>query len=427
MTDAFDNRIATIAQQLSGAARDVRILSHISWDASVREAFFAAGARELPRPEYPPYNADPVLEAVASARALIQNSDVDQWLERQALALERSARMLASAGTADFYLHSRDLYGAPGDVLLDQNTTSLALAADFDSALSSLDGVSSEFLPNEQVSADQLATEITSAVEQMFGQDAPEVSVVDELSANALAGAQRIRVRRDAIFNDKDVSQLIHHEAGIHVATSLNGLAQSHLPILAASHPGTTRTQEGLAVFSEFITGSMDPDRLRRLSDRIIAIQMAVDGADFLEVYEYFLERTRGDDRQAFENARRVFRGGDLRGGAPFTKDIVYLDGLLRVHNFLRSAVSSGRADCLPLLFCGKLDLEDIPVLCELHAKGLCFAPRFLPSWVSDMRFLLSYLAYSAFLNTIDLKRVAQHYDELLRSAPLVEWSVNNV
>ncbi len=426
MTNNFDQRIVAIAGRLSDAARDVRILRHVSWDASVREAFFSSGARELPRPEYPHYDASPVLEKITYARALMQTSDADQWLARQALALEHSARMLASAGTADFYLHSRELYGAPGDVLLDQSTTSLALAADFDTALSSLDGFSSDLLPSESVGAEQLAEEISLAVGQMFGSDAPEVSVVDELSANALAGAQRIRVRRDAIFNDKDVSQLIHHEAGIHVATSLNGLAQMRLPILAASHPGTTRTQEGLAVFAEFITGSMDPERLRRLSDRIIAIQMAVDGADFLQVYEYFLERTRGDERQAFENARRVFRGGDLRGGAPFTKDIVYLDGLLRVHNFLRSVVSSGRADCLPLLFCGKLDLEDIPVLCDLHARGLCFPPRFLPSWVSDMRFLLSYLAYSAFLNTIDLKRVTQHYDELLQSAPLVELSIDN-
>lgn len=426
MTDACNQRIVTIAGRLTDAAREVRILSHISWEASVRSDFFASGGKELPQPVYPHYDPQPVLDKVASARALMQTSEIDQWLERQALALERSAHMLAGVGTADFHLYSCELYGAPGDVLLDQNSTSLALAAEFDEVLSSLDGIDRELLPNQRVAATELADEIERAVAQMFGADAPEVSVVDELSANALAGAQRIRVRRDAIFNDKDVSQLIHHEAGIHVATSLNGLAQRHLPILASSHPGTTRTQEGLAVFAEFITGSIDPDRLRRLSDRIIAIQMAVDGADFLQVYEYFLERTRGDERQAYENARRVFRGGDLRGGAPFTKDIVYLDGLLRVHNFLRSVAASGRADCLPLLFCGKLDLEDIPVLCELHARGLCLAPRFLPAWVSDMRFLLSYLVYSAFLNTIDLKRVTRHYDELLQSAPLVELSIEN-
>lgn len=421
MSERDRQRVVSIAQILAQAARKVRILRHISWDASVRESFFASGACELPQPSYPGYDPGPVLELLTQARALMQTSAIDDWLERQATALQHAATMLAACGTADFFLHSRALYGALGDVLLDHSSTSLALAADFDSALSSLDGFADQLLPRRQVSGETLAQEMQHAVEQMFGADAPEISLVDELSANALAGAQRIRLRRDAVFTDKDVSQLIHHEAGIHVATSLNGIAQTQLPILAASHPGTTRTQEGLAVFAEFITGSMDPDRLRRLSDRIIAIQMAVDGADFLEVYGYFLEQTRGQQRQAFENARRVFRGGDVRGGVPFTKDIVYLDGLLRVHNFLRSAVANGRADCLPLLFCGKLDLEDIPVLCELHARGLCLSPRFLPPWVSDMRFLLSYLAYSAFLNTIDLKRVTQHYNKLLKTAPLVE------
>ena len=58
-----------------------------------------------------------------------------------------------------------------------------------------------------------------------------------------------------------------------------NGLAQADLKILAAGHPDTTKTQEGLAVFSEFITGSIELNRLRRLSDRIIAIQMAIEGA----------------------------------------------------------------------------------------------------------------------------------------------------
>jgi len=110
-----------------------------------------------------------------------------------------------------------------------------------------------------------------------------------------------------------------------------------------------------------------------------------------------------------------------LTGGAPFTKDIVYLDGLIRVHNFLRALVANGRADCMLLLFCGKLDLEDIPVLCELSQMGLCKEPRYLPAWASDMRFLLSYLAYSGFLNTIGLRQISSHYENLLRGAPLVE------
>ena len=420
MSESFAQRITGVCELLHDAARKTRVLSHLGWHSSVREKFFDAGARELPVVQYPDYDATPVLEQINHARRQLQGSSIDNWLGRQADAINNSAQMLINTGTPAFFEFSRRLYGAPDDTLLDGMSTSLTLARTFDQALDTLQGFDPAFLPEREVTSEEMAAKIEQAVAQLFADDAPEVTLVDELSANALAGSERIRIRRSAQFNDKDIAQLIHHEAGIHVGTSLNGKHQQQLPILAASHAGTTRTQEGLAVFSEFITGSMDLERLRRLADRTIAIKMAVDGADFLEVYRYFLERT-GAEVQAFENTRRVFRGGVISGGAPFTKDIVYLDGLIRVHNFLRTLVAQGRPDCLLLMFCGKLDLEDIPVLAELSQAGLCHRPRYLPGWASDMRFLLSYLAYSAFLNTINLQTVGSHYEQLLDDAPLVE------
>lgn len=67
-------------------------------------------------------------------------------------------------------------------------------------------------------------------------------------------------------------------------------------------------------MFAEIISGTIELDRLRRLADRVFSIQMAIEGADFLQVYDYFLERT-GNPDQSFENARRVFRGGVITGG----------------------------------------------------------------------------------------------------------------
>lgn len=420
MTESSLQRVTTICEVLHDAARRTRVLTHLGWHSSVREQFLKTGARELPVVEYPAFDAAPVLSQIEHARSMMQSSSIDSWLERQAEALHNSAQMLINTGTPAFFDYSRRLYGAPDDPLIDGKSTSLTLAESFDQTLVSLRDFDRGFLPQRDVSSEQMAESIEQAVHKLFAEDAPAVLLVDELSANALAGSERIRIRRDAQFNDKDIAQLIHHEAGIHVTTSLNGKYQQQLPLLGASHAGTTCTQEGLAVFAEFITGSMDLERLRRLAERTIAIKMAADGADFIQVYQYFLERT-GAEVQAFENTRRVFRGGVLGGGAPFTKDIVYLDGLIRVHNFLRTLVSQGRPDCLPLLFCGKLDLEDIPVLAELSQAGLCQRPRYLPEWAGDMRFLLSYLAYSAFLNTIDLQAVGSHYEQLLRNAPLVE------
>ena len=80
--------------------------------------------------------------------------------------------------------------------------------------------------------------------------------------------------------------------------------------------------------------------------------------------------------------------------------------------------VSAGRADCLRLIFAGKLDLEDIPVLAMLMQNGLCQPPKFLPTWASDIRFLLCYLTYSSFLNNIDLSKVRMKYRNIIDSLP---------
>ena len=140
---------------------------------------------------------------------------------------------------------------------------------------------------------------------------------------------------------------------------------------------------------------------------------MAIDGADFIEVYRFYKEKnTRKED--AFENTRRVFRGGVITGGSPFTKDIVYLDGLLNVHNFLRTVVSEGRADLLPLLFVGKLDIADMAELVEFKKMGLISDPKYLPPWIKDIRFLLTYLAYSSFLNSVKLVNMKTHYRSMI-------------
>lgn len=414
------DRIRQVAKLLRDAERPVRILRTVAWPARVREEFFASGERELPRPRYEPLDPTVTLELVAEARRLaVADDDIDEWLRRQAWAIELGARMLAAVGTRELHTLSVELYGEPASLLNDQSSTSLDLARAFEQTLT--DANTLNLGPATEHTAEEIAERVSRAVTKHFGARAPQVHIVDELSANALAQTGDIKLRRGARFTDRDAAQLVQHEAFIHIATSLNGRDQVDLPILAAGHPGTTRTQEGLAVFAEFISGAIDPDRLGRLADRVLAIQMAQDGADFLDVYRWFLVQTGSRD-QAFENTRRVFRGGTLTGGAPFTKDVVYLDGLLRVHNFLRAAVMSGRSDCLRLLFAGKIEIEDVPALCHLSEIGLLRPPTFLPPWAQDLRFLVAYLAYSGFLNQVDLAKIRAHYDALLADAPPVAF-----
>lgn len=420
-SDTEIERIKKVASLLYAAARPVRILRSIDWPPTVKEEFFANGARELPKVSYVGFDSTPTIETVREARRLIVPiSPIDLWFERQADSIEGGARMLAGMGTAVLFEHARRLYGEPTAPLRYHPATSLELAQRIQAVIEQLARIDLGVAPPAYRTAEDVVQTIEGAVNRHFGEEAPQVKIVDKLSANALATASTIRIRRDARFTDRDAAQLLNHEAYIHVATSLNGRTQTDLPVLAAAHPCTTRTQEGLAVFAEIISGTMELDRLRRLADRIFAIQMAIEGADFLEVYRYFLERT-GNPDQAFENARRVFRGGVLTGGTPFTKDVVYLFGLLQVSNAIRAIFAAGRSDCLRLLFCGKLDLQDIPALAELARMGLCRLPRYLPPWASDLRSLLALLTYSTFINQIDMTPMIAVAEKMLESAPIVE------
>jgi uncharacterized protein (TIGR02421 family) len=418
-------RIGAVTGLLYSACKPLRILRSVAWSAEVKEAFLAGGGRELPQVTYPAFDPAPSIEAVREARRrIVPVTTIDLWLERHAQSIELAARMLAAVGTPAFFEYGRQIYGEPTAPLRYVPLTPLELAQSVLDTIGQLAHIDIQVGPPAWHPAEQVAEDLERAVRAHFGEQAPAVELVDTLSANALATSRAIRIRRDARFTDRDFGQLLHHEAYVHVATSINGKAQTALPLLAAGHPGTTRTQEGLAVFAELVSGSIELDRLRRLADRVLAIQMAIEGADFLDVYRHFLERSDDPD-QAFESARRVFRGGVITGGAPFAKDLVYLSGLLSVNYFIRASFAAGRADCLSLLFCGKLDLFDIPALCELHALGLCRAPRFLPPWISDPRYLLAVLTFSTFTGGLSMEPLVEVVDKLLDSAPIVRMPLS--
>jgi uncharacterized protein (TIGR02421 family) len=346
---------------------------------------------------------------------------VDDWLESVAESIELTARMLAARGTESFLAYNRDLYGTPHTPLRYDLTTPYELAERVHEVLSGLDRIGLSFDVRRDHSAQEVADILSSGVIAHFGpDDAPAIKIVDELSANALATATKIKVRSGARFTARDAAQLLNHEAFIHVLTAVNGRYQTGLPILAIGHPGTTRTQEGLAVFSEFVSGTLELDRFRRLADRVLGVQMVIDGADFVELFMWFSDRSP-DPEQAFESTRRNFRGGPATGGAPFTKDCVYLSGFLAVSTFIRAAFVEERLDCVGALFAGKLDLFDIPALVELRRLGLCRSPVHRPPWVLDPGWALTWLTYSTFVSAIDLAAVSDAVGHVLNRAPQLD------
>ena len=408
-------RIKDNSSKLFEISKQIKILRYLAWDKSVRTTFLNSKSQTIPKVEYPKFDSSELRASLKKLKSLNGDTPYDKWLEDKMNDILSSIDLLQSSGTKQFLKKSEQIYGSPNFVLRDGKTSTLQLAKKFEALIDSHLEHFSESLQVNPIPVANVKKNIEERIQPIFGSKSPKIIIEDQLSARATASSKRIRLRRGASFTNKDVDQLINHEAFIHVATTLNGRQQTNVKILGAKTGSITKTQEGLAVFSEFITGCIDVNRMYRISDRVIAIQMAIDGADFIEVYRFFLKRDGKTRTQAFEDARRVFRGGVLSGGAPFTKDIVYLDGLIRVHNFFRSAILRGKKNAIEILFSGKADLEDVPILLKMKKDGLIEDPIFLPEWVTDMNYLVSYFVFSNFVGKMDYGSVDDFYGSLFK------------
>ena len=396
--------------QLVGAVGGIKLLGLTSWPAALQAPFLASVARGnpvLPQVSYPRLDFSDTRRALAAISAQCDPTHpIGLYVQRSAHSWDLAAGLLESLGTAAVDHYSVELFGAPEHPLPGNGPSTREAARHFIQIAQELDH---ELLaPEEQVpvSATALQLQLQSDLDAFFESRIISVQLDPELISKAAAGPTRIRLRTSARFSAYDRAQLFHHEALVHSLTALNGREQPHLPSLALSSPRVTATQEGLATFAEQITGSIDIERLKRISLRTEAIAMAREGADFIQVFRYFCEAGQNNE-ESFASAQRVFRGVPPTGGAAFTKDTVYLRGLVSVHTFFRHMLAEDRLQVCRWLFAGKMSLHDAIAFAPLFEEGILRPPRWLPHWVSRANGLAGMLAFSLFANRIRMDQLA--------------------
>ncbi|HYG07278.1 MAG TPA: flavohemoglobin expression-modulating QEGLA motif protein [Stenotrophomonas sp.] len=409
--DADVARHTALDARLVAAVRGIRLLGLTSWPSSLQAPFLesvAQGRPRLPQVVYPKLDfGDVRRELAAIASAADPQHPLGVYLRASVHSWDLAAALLESLGTAAAGEYSAQLFGLPDDPMPGQGPTTRQAANHFIQIARELDH---ELLSPEEhipVSATALQLQLQSDLDEFFDQRMITVELDPDLIAKAAAGAQRIRLRSGAMFSDYDRAQLFHHEALVHSLTALNGRAQVHLPSLALSSPRVTATQEGLATFAEQITGSIDIERMKRISLRIEAIAMARDGADFIQVFDYFRQGGQ-DPGESFASAQRVFRGVPPGGGHAFSKDTVYLRGLVAVHTFFRHALQRDELRLCRWLFAGKMALDDVAAFAPLFESGVLAPPHWLPRWVSRASGLAGMLAFSLFANRIRMDQITE-------------------
>lgn len=198
---------------------------------------------------------------------------------------------------------------------------------------------------------------------------AASVAVRDDLPAGMMVTNGQLLISRNTTMAKDRVEALLSHEVGVHLLTYFNGSGHG-LQIFRSGLAGYEGAQEGLAVLAEYLAGGMTVARLRLLAARVLAVAGMLDGAGFVDTFAMLTKEHRFLERNAFNIALRVHRGGGL------AKDAIYLRGLFELLDHLSTGGS------LAPFWLGKIASTHFSVMQELSTRGLLKAPRLLPQFL---------------------------------------------
>ena len=423
---AEEKIIQSLSDRLKKAQHEIFILDAIKWDADVQADFFKHKGRRLPNVDKDYYNKYPLIFDPSKKREVFRGilrdaqnqlgefSPATRLIERQCKEYTAATRMLEARGTPAFSEHAKELYGDPNDAFYPGGPKLSEMGALLFDVLTSLDLQLKSEADVKRYKPKEAQKRLQKKLSDFFVHHPGRVTVKiqDGMVADAAAGADTIKLNKKAMFSDRDLRYLQVHEGWVHVGTTLNGESQPYCSFLTNGPPSASVMQEGLAVLTEVVTFSSYPARMRKITNRVIGLDKISQGADFLDIYHYFVDCGL-EEQESYRHTTRLFRGSTPTGGA-FTKDLSYAKGFVLIYNFIMFAITKHRVDMISLLFTGKVVLDDLPLLGELRQHGLITEPLYLPPQFRDLSALTVWMSMSLFLDKFDIKQIQISFNFLL-------------
>jgi uncharacterized protein (TIGR02421 family) len=252
-----------------------------------------------------------------------------------------------------FYYNSLHSFGTPTE----QDVENAKFILHFDSE----DETTEIFTPKYScVEAERIFREYASNYDFTF--DIKHSSTMGAI-AMVLNNIKALVINKNHTFSENEMNVLTNHEIGVHMVTTMNGLLQP-LKIFSHGFPNNEETQEGLAVFSEYMSGNLTIKRLKELAYRVIAVDSLAKGYPFSKTFRLLHNNYDLNREEAFYITVRAHRGGG------FTKDYLYLTGLKKVYDFYK------KGNDVNLLLTGKVSLEYYDDIEYLVSKGLAVKPK---------------------------------------------------
>jgi uncharacterized protein (TIGR02421 family) len=364
-----DRQLAAISRRL----KMLFFLNPVNSDTE-RQRFWSRHGAYEPRFRYKPLDFDRDLvrrELYELHVEDIQDPVLQDLYRRKRWEVDNQLSLLDERGTDNLTFTSEKLFGA-----LDEQDVRDA------HAILEMDPV-----PEQRTLSAERVKRMLEKVVASYTRKAGEpftcrVRMRQHLSSNAAAGERSVALKTHGRYSLNDARILGIHEVGWHVLTANNGSRQP-LELFAIGLPGFLGTQEGTAIFAEYMSGTLTVNRLRIIAGRTLAVSLAAQGWKFSETFDYLMRMPHGFDRNdAFTICERAYRGGssDAQGRwrGVYTKDAIYQRYFVRVFTYWRAGLD------LRVLSAGKMDIDHVPMVARAIEEGVLVPPVFVPTFVAD-------------------------------------------
>ncbi|ELI5717961.1 flavohemoglobin expression-modulating QEGLA motif protein [Vibrio fluvialis] len=280
----------------------------------------------------------------------ITDPDLKQLYSSMVNKLSEKIDLLTSIGQEKFLYNSLRFYGRPSTTAID-NARFLLYA---------------KTLPEEKgpfYTADEAAVIMANKAKE-WGM-ACNVTPTSSLAARAMVSGKKpptLYLNSKVTYSHAEVQRLIQHELGVHMATTFNARMQP-LKVFSIGLPGSTESQEGLAILAEYKAGYMSHDRLQTLATRVLAVDSMLKEQNFYQTFDFLVDEFGLDRDSAFVTTTRVYRGGG------FTKDHLYLEGFLHT-------LQQAQKRNIDNLLVGKCSHTYLDLIDELVERGWLVKPK---------------------------------------------------
>lgn len=348
-----------IDQNLDNLVKKIELLSYVN-PINIEEAknkFFASKYSTDPVFIYPNIDFDKFSlhrKLFSLPIELIEDEKLKNLYEDIIYAYSGLIQCIETIGEGrKFYYNSLHSFGTPTE----QDVENAKFILHFEEDENQLDRFKPKYSPAQ---AEQIFRDYSKRYD--FSYNIRHSSTMGAI-AMVLNNIQSLVINSTHTFSDDEMAVLTNHEIGVHMVTTMNGMLHP-LKIFSHGFPNYEETQEGLAVFSEYMSGNLTVRRLKELAYRVIAVDSLAKGYSFSKTFR-LLHNTYDLNREdAFYITTRAHRGGG------FTKDYLYLTGLKKIYNYYNDGKD------LELLLTGKVSLEYVEDINYLVENKFAVKPK---------------------------------------------------